>query len=106
MSGLKKIRVSGVDYDIVDGVSGFATVDYVDEHHDDTKADVGDVPTKVSELTNDSGFIDSSYHDSTKENSSNKVTSISSSSTNTEYPTAKAVYDLFASITDFDGELY
>lgn len=29
-----------------------------------------------------------------KENTSNKVTSISSSSTNTQYPTAKAVYDL------------
>ena len=27
-----------------------------------------DIPTKTSELTNDSGFIDSSYHDSTKQN--------------------------------------
>lgn len=35
----------------------------------------------------------SSYHDSTKENISNKVTSLSSSSTNTQYPSAKLVYD-------------
>lgn len=34
------------------------------------------------------------------------VTSISSSSTDTQYPTAKAVYDLFASITDADSISY
>lgn len=41
-----------------------------------------------------------------KEDKSNKVTSISSSSTNTQYPSAKAVYDLFNSITDGDEVLY
>ena len=35
-----------------------------------------------------------------KENTSNKVTSISSESTNTQYPSAKAVYDF---ITSLDG---
>lgn len=40
----------------------------------------------------------SNHHDSTKENTSNKVTSISSSSTNNQYPTAKAVYDYIQSL--------
>ena len=37
---------------------------------------------------------------SAKEASSNKVTSLSAASTDTQYPSAKAVYDLFNSITD------
>lgn len=52
------------------------------------------IPEKTSDLTNDSGFITST--DITgKEDKSNKVTSISSSSTNTQYPSAKCVYDEF-----------
>lgn len=31
-----------------------------------TKANTNDIPTKTSDLTNDSGFIDNTYHDSTK----------------------------------------
>ena len=41
------------------------------------------IPNKTSDLTNDSNF----------EVNTNKVTSISSSSTDTQYPSAKAVYD-------------
>ena len=80
-----------------------------------------DIPTKVSDLTNDSGYtsnagtitgitmngaskgtsgvvdlgtVITSHQDiSGKENSSNKVTSLSSSSTDTQYPSAKCVYD-------------
>lgn len=48
------------------------------------------VPTKVSDLTNDSGFVTDV---SGKEDKSNKVTSLSFSSTDTEYPSAKTVYD-------------
>lgn len=79
------------------------------------------VPTKVSDLTNDSGFtsnvgtitgitmngsskgtsgvvnlgtVITAHQDiSGKEDISNKVTSISSSSTDTQYPSAKCVYD-------------
>lgn len=40
------------------------------------------------------------------ETANNKVTTISSSSTNTEYPSAKAVYDLFNSIIDGDEVSY
>lgn len=40
-----------------------------------------------------------------KENTSNKVTTISSASTNTQYPSAKAVYDFIASL-DGNGVAY
>ena len=43
---------------------------------------------------------------SEKEDTSNKVTSITSSSTNAQYPSAKAVYDLFNSITDAEEVAY
>lgn len=43
---------------------------------------------------------------SEKENTSNKVTSITSSSTNTQYPSAKAVYELFNNIIDGDEVNY
>ena len=51
------------------------------------------VPTKTSDLTNDSGFLTSHQDISGKENTSNKVTSLSSSSTDTQYPSAKCVSD-------------
>ena len=48
------------------------------------------------------GTVITSHQDITgKENTSNKVTSISSSSTDTEYPSAKAVYDYIQSL---DGD--
>ena len=48
------------------------------------------IPTKISDLTNDSNF----------EVNTNKVTSINSSSTDTQYPSAKCVYDI---ISGFSG---
>lgn len=73
------------------------------------------IPTKTSDLTNDSRFVneqtlESSINDvlvyvdmnfpdiSGKENTSNKVTSLSSSSTDTQYPSAKCVYDIVGNI--------
>ena len=76
------------------------------------------VPTKTSDLQNNSGFITKDVNDLTnyykktetytqaetntllnaKENTSNKVTSLSSSSTDTQYPSAKCVYDLIGDI--------
>ena len=50
------------------------------------------VPTKVSDLTNDSGFITSSSI-SSMQTTSNLVTSVSSSSTDSQYPSAKLFYD-------------
>lgn len=49
------------------------------------------VPTKVSELTNDKSYLVAADI-AGKENSSNKVTTVSSTSTDTQYPSAKAVY--------------
>lgn len=84
------------------------------------------IPTKVSDLTNDSGFttntgtitgitmngsskgtsgvvnlgtVLTAHQDiSGKENTSNKVTSLSSSSTDAQYPSAKCVYDIVGDI--------
>ena len=39
-----------------------------------------------------------------KEDASNKVTSLSSSSTNTQYPSAKCVYDEIDAINDLIGD--
>lgn len=55
------------------------------------------VPTNTNELTNGAGFITSSAL-SGYEQTSNKVTSISSSSTDTQYPSAKCVYDIVGDI--------
>ena len=55
----------------------------------------------------DLGTVITSHQDiSGKENTSNKVTSISSSSTNTQYPSALAVYNLFNSIVNGDEVSY
>ena len=56
------------------------------------------IPTKTSDLINDSNFITGHQDISGKENTSNKVTTISSSSDNTQYPGAKAVVDYIDSI--------
>ena len=57
---------------------------------------VGDItlsiPTATSDLTNDSGFITNSAI-SNMQTTGNLVTSMSSSSTDTQYPSAKLVYD-------------
>lgn len=66
------------------------------------KANIADIPTKLSDLTDDLGnspththsqYLTSHQDISAKENTSNKVTSLSSSSTDTQYPSAKCVYD-------------
>lgn len=68
-----------------------------------------DVPTATSDLTNDSGFITKDVNDltnytdntnlaNTYQTKSNLVTSISSSSTDTQYPSAKCVYDIIGDI--------
>ena len=58
-----------------------------------TMSDLPTIPTNVSAFTNDAGYLTSHQDISGKENISNKTTSISSASTNTQYPSAKAVYD-------------
>lgn len=74
--------------------------------------DLPTIPDKTSELENDSGFITKEVDDlinyrtsaiqnlidNSKEDVLNKVTSISSASTDSEYPSAKCVYDIVGSI--------
>ena len=92
----------------------------------DDKPTIPTVPTNVSAFTNDAGYttntgtitgvtmngaskgtsgvvdlgtVITSHQDiSGKENTSNKVTSLSASSTDTQYPSAKCVYDLVGDI--------
>lgn len=66
----------------------------------DKKLDAADVPTKTSDLTNDGADGTNAFitaQDITgKEDSSNKVTNLSASSTDTQYPSAKVTYDQLA----------
>lgn len=68
------------------------------------------VPTKTSDLNNDSGFITKSVSDldnytnntnlqNTYQTKSNLVTSVSSSSTDTQYASAKCLYDTVGNIS-------
>lgn len=56
------------------------------------------VPTKVSELQNDAGYLTQHQDISGKEDSSNKVTILSASSTDAQYPSAKCVYDMIGNV--------
>lgn len=63
------------------------------------------VPTKTSDITNDSGYITGISSSDvttalgyTPENVSNKTTAISSNSTDTQYPSAKSVVELLKTI--------
>ena len=60
---------------------------------------IDSIPSKTSDLTNDSGYLTTHQNISGKEDKSNKVTSLSSSSTDTEYPSAKIVYDSLQEIS-------
>ena len=57
------------------------------------------VPTKTSDLTDDVGYLTSS-NIAGKEDTANKVTAIASTSTDTEYPSAKAVWGLASTKAD------
>lgn len=57
------------------------------------KAETSDIPTKTSQLTNDSGFLTSHQSISGKEDSSNKVSAWSTTTNNTHYPSEKLVKD-------------
>ena len=83
MNKINKINVNGIDYEIediskqpIEDGKGLSTNDYTNEekeklmslsNYDDTevkkelktKANTSDIPTKTSELTNDSGFLSS-----------------------------------------------
>lgn len=58
------------------------------------------VPTNISAFTNDEGYLTQHQDISGKEDKSNKTVTLSESSTNTEYPGAKAVYDAIPNVID------
>lgn len=66
------------------------------------KANTSDIPTELADLTDDSTHRTVTDTEKTtwnnKENASNKVTTISASSTDSQYPSAKCVYDLIGDI--------
>ena len=61
--------------------------------NDNDFATTASIPTKTSDLVNDVGFLIEHQDITNKENISNKITSLSSSNTDTQYPSAKCVYD-------------
>lgn len=61
--------------------------------NDNDFATTASIPTKTSDLINDVGFLIEHQDITNKENISNKIASLSSSNTNTQYPSAKCVYD-------------
>ena len=97
-SGLYKITVDGTGH-----ISGTASVSASDlPSHSHTVSNISDfpsIPSKTSDLTNDSGFITSHQDISGKEDKSNKTSSWNSSTNNTRYPTEKLVKD------SLDGKL-
>ena len=73
---------------------------YIDSNNDDISfedfAIQDDIPTKTSDLTNDNGFLTAHQDISGKEDTSNKVksvSSLSSSSTDDQYASAKLIYN-------------
>lgn len=108
--------------DVETAISGKAdSADLGDLAYEDTvnyetqvtnKPTIPAVPTAVSELENDVGYqTESEVADAIddavdgKEDSSNKTTSLSSSSTDTEYPSAKCVYDIIGDVENILDEL-
>lgn len=56
-------------------------------------SDIPTVPTNISAFTNDVGYLTEHQDITGKEDITNKTTTIDNESTNTQYPSAKAVYD-------------
>lgn len=69
------------------------------------KPSIPTVPTNVSAFVNDAGYLTAHQDISGKEDKTNKVTSISASSTDTQYPSAKCVYDLIGNIESLLSEV-
>lgn len=57
------------------------------------KPTIPTVPTNISAFTNDVGYLTEHQDITGKEDRTNKTTTIDNESTNTQYPSAKAVYD-------------
>ena len=85
---------------LIPSFSDLSTVATTGSYNDlSNKPTIPTVPTNVSAFNNDSGYLTAHQNITGKEDKNNKVTSLSSSSTDTEYPSAKAVYDSLQEIS-------
>ena len=92
VAGTEKIPVSDTQYVTTEQISGLSGVS-VDTVVNGADLDISD-ENDYSIVRFESGHIKTKHFDSSiAENTSNKVTSLSSSSTDTQYPSAKCVYD-------------
>lgn len=99
----EKTKLAGIAAGAQVNVIETVAVNGVNQTITNKKIDIS-VPTKVSDIENDTGFITNAAI-AGKENSSNKVTSISSTSTDIQYPSAKAVYTgLNGKVDKVDGK--
>ena len=92
------IQINGTSI-INSGVANIVTagVYNADSNKIATMSDLPTVPTNVSAFTNDSGYITNSAI-TNMQTTTNLVTSLSASSTDTQYPSAKCVYDIVGDI--------
>ena len=87
-----------------DNVDGYVGAVALSNDYDDldNKPTIPTIPTNVSAFNNDSGYLTVHQDITGKEDKSNKVTSLSSSSTDTQYPSAKTVYDAIENTFNLD----
>ena len=85
---------SGLSFDIMDG-EGSGDMETAEYDPEGTVLAAGGIPDYVSDAI-----------DNAAEKTENKTTAISASSTDVDYPSAKAVWTLFNSITDGNGVSY
>lgn len=92
MADISQIKIGNTTYNIKDTTA---------------RESIPTVPTNVSAFVNDAGYLTSAPVTSVNgqtgavtglQTTGNKVTSLSSSSTDTQYPSAKCVYDLVGNI--------
>lgn len=79
------------------------TLSNIQEEQETQNTNIENNATAISNLT--TRVATNEQNISTKEDKSNKVTSISSSSTDTQYPSAKCVYDIVGNIESILEEL-
>ena len=81
---------SGQSFDVMDG-AGNGDMTSATYDPDSAVASAGGIPSYVADAISESSAV---------EKTANRVTAMSAASTDAQYPTAKAVWDLFHSITD------
>lgn len=68
------------------------------------KPTIPTVPTNISSFTNDVGYLTEHQDITGKEDKTNKTTTINNESTNTQYPSAKAVYDYVEGLNTYSTD--